>query len=128
MRLGGPASRHGCLNSLFHVPPFPKPLLKPFLPPLEGELYIDNLLARIHFVIVMISRTGLPPWQFEFPFPGSLTSTFLSQVFPKHIAETPPSSCANAGLLQQRWTPDARAQGDAAPVLTPGTCNRRRAP
>ena len=26
----------------------------------------------------MIRRTGLAPWQFEFPFPGSLTSTFLS--------------------------------------------------
>ena len=25
----------------------------------------------------MIKRTGLAPWEFEFPFPGSLTSTFL---------------------------------------------------
>ena len=24
----------------------------------------------------MIKRTGLTPWKFEFPFPGSLTSTF----------------------------------------------------
>ena len=24
----------------------------------------------------MIRRTGLAPWEFEFPFPGSLTSTF----------------------------------------------------
>jgi len=23
----------------------------------------------------MIKRTGLAPWEFEFPFPGSLTST-----------------------------------------------------
>jgi len=43
----------------------------------EREFFIDNLLARIHFIIVMIRWTGLAPWEFEFPFPGSLTSTFL---------------------------------------------------
>ena len=43
----------------------------------EGEFFIDNLLVRIHFIIVMIRRTGLAPWEFEFSFPGSLTSTFL---------------------------------------------------
>ena len=26
---------------------------------------------------MMIRWTGLAPWEFEFPFPGSLTSTFL---------------------------------------------------
>ena len=41
------------------------------------ERDIDNLLVRIHFIIVMIRWTGLAPWEFEFPFPGSLTSTFL---------------------------------------------------
>ena len=30
------------------------------------------LLVRIHFIIVMIRRTGLAPWEFEFPLPGSL--------------------------------------------------------
>ena len=30
---------------------------------------IDNLLVRIHFIIVMIRWTGLAPWEFEFPFP-----------------------------------------------------------
>ena len=43
----------------------------------ERELSIDNLLVRIHFIIVMIRWTGFAPWEFEFPFPGSLTSTFL---------------------------------------------------
>ena len=43
----------------------------------EREFFIDNLLVRIHFIIVMIRWTGLSPWQFEFPFSGSLTSTFL---------------------------------------------------
>ena len=46
-------------------------------PPGEREFFIDNLLVRIHFIIVMFRRTGIAPWQFEFPFPGSLTSTFL---------------------------------------------------
>ena len=34
---------------------------------------------RIHFIIVMIRWTGLAPSEFEFPFPGSLISTFLRQ-------------------------------------------------
>ena len=44
---------------------------------LEREFFIDNLLVRIHFIIVMIWWTGLAPWEFESPFPGSLASTFL---------------------------------------------------
>ena len=43
----------------------------------EREFFIDNLLVRVHLIIVMIRWTGLAPWEFEFPFPGSLTSTFL---------------------------------------------------
>ena len=31
-------------------------------PPRES---IDNLLVRIHFIIVMIRWTGLAPWEFE---------------------------------------------------------------
>ena len=45
---------------------------------LETEFFIDNLLVRIHCNIVMIRRTGLAPWDVEFPFPGSLTSSFLA--------------------------------------------------
>ena len=41
----------------------------------EREFVIDNLLVRIHFTIEMIWWTGLAPWEFEFPFPGSLIST-----------------------------------------------------
>ena len=48
--------------------------------PSRREFFIDNLLVRIHFIIVMIRWTGLAPREFEFPFPGSLTSTFLFQV------------------------------------------------
>ena len=43
----------------------------------EREIFIDNLLVRIHFIIEMIPWTGLAPWGFEFPFPGSLISTVL---------------------------------------------------
>ena len=46
----------------------------------EREFFIDNLLVRIHFIIVMIGWTGLAPWEFEFPFPGSLTSTSLRTI------------------------------------------------
>ena len=48
----------------------------------ERELFIDNLLVRNHFIIVMIRWTGLAPWEFEFPFTGSLTSTFLVRTLP----------------------------------------------
>ena len=44
---------------------------------IEREFSIDNPLVRIHFNIVMIKWTGLAPWDFESPFSGSLTSTFL---------------------------------------------------
>ena len=47
----------------------------------ERESFIDNLLVRIHYIIVMIKWTGLAPWEFEFPFPGSLTSTSLLNFF-----------------------------------------------
>jgi len=40
----------------------------------EREFFIATLLVRIHFIIVMIRWTGLARWEFEFPFPGSLTS------------------------------------------------------
>ena len=38
----------------------------------EREFCIDNLLVRIHYIIEMIWWTGLAPWEFVFPFPGSL--------------------------------------------------------
>ena len=43
----------------------------------KREFFLGNLLVRIHCIIVMIWWTGLAPWEFEFPFPGSLASTFL---------------------------------------------------
>ena len=48
------------------------------LPCLEREFIIGHLLVRIHLIIVMIRRTGLAQWEFDFPFLGSLTSTFFT--------------------------------------------------
>jgi len=42
------------------------------------EFFIDNLLVRIHCIIERIRWAGLASWEFEFPFPGGLTSTFLT--------------------------------------------------
>ena len=46
----------------------------------DREFFVDNLLVQIHSMIEMIRWTGLAPWEFEFPFPGSFTSTFLGPV------------------------------------------------
>jgi len=40
------------------------------------EFFIDYLLVRNHFIILTIAWTGLVPLKLEFPFSGSLTSTF----------------------------------------------------
>jgi hypothetical protein len=42
---------------------------------------IDNLLVRIHFIIVMVRWTGLAQREFEFPFPSSLISCCLVQLY-----------------------------------------------
>jgi len=42
----------------------------------QRVFFIDNLLVRIHFIIVMIWWTGLAPWEFESPFPGDQRSVF----------------------------------------------------
>ncbi len=39
---------------------------------LEREFFIDNLLVRIHFIIVMIRWTGLASWEFEYFFQVAL--------------------------------------------------------
>ena len=44
----------------------------------EREFFTGNPVAQIHVTIVMIRWTGLAPWEFEFPFPGSRVSTFLA--------------------------------------------------
>ena len=41
----------------------------------KSEFFIDNLLVRVHVIIVMIKLTGLATREFESPLPGSLAST-----------------------------------------------------
>jgi len=43
----------------------------------KREFFIDNLPLRNHFIIVMIRWSVLAPWEFEFSFPDSLTSTLI---------------------------------------------------
>jgi len=43
----------------------------------DREFFIEDLPIRIPSIIEMIWWTGLAPWKFESPFPGSLISTFL---------------------------------------------------
>jgi hypothetical protein len=38
----------------------------------EREIFIDNLLVRIQFIIVMIRWTGLAPWEFKSLFQVAL--------------------------------------------------------
>jgi len=69
---------HVLLVQMSQIRPSKAPeLLRQVASPAKREFFIDNLLVRIHFIIVMIRWTGLAPREFEFPFPGSLTSTFL---------------------------------------------------
>ena len=49
----------------------------------ERQFFIYILLVRIHFFTEMIWWTGLAPWELEFPFPGSLKSTFLEWGVPR---------------------------------------------
>ena len=56
----------------------------------EREFFIDNLLVRVHFIIVMMRWTGLAPWEFEAHFSGSLTSTFV------HIYNTFLATCPHS--------------------------------
>jgi len=50
----------------------------------EKEFFIDNRLVRNHLILMMIRWTGLAPWEFEFPFPDGLASSFLRKhAFPK---------------------------------------------
>ena len=57
----------------------------------EREFFLDNPLVRIYFISEMIWWTGLAPWEFEFPFPGSIISTFLASLRWPALA-TPDSS------------------------------------
>ena len=46
----------------------------------ERDFFIDNLLVRIDFIVEMIWWPGFAPWEFDFPFPGSLISACLDHL------------------------------------------------
>ena len=64
----------------------------------EREFRIDNLLVRIHFIIVMIRWTGLAPWEWREPAPGRRRGAPLSP----RAAPTPVSSTGSAESLRVR--------------------------
>jgi len=76
----------------------------------EREFFIDHLLVRIHFIIVMIRWTGLAPWEFEFPFPRS-HSPLRCRANMAHIRQSRPDSglgClmpVSSSLLRFPFTP-----------------------
>jgi hypothetical protein len=70
----------------------------------ERESLIDNLLAQIRFMMVMISWTGLAPWEFEclihgVPFASRLPfRIFIEHTGPRGTARSCTES--EAGLCQ----------------------------
>ena len=74
----------------------PEPSIQARSAAVQREVLIDNLLVRNHFIIAMIRWTGLAPWEFEFPLPGSLTSTFLQSTPYQHASNTVASSAVLA--------------------------------
>ena len=51
----------------------------------ERDFFIDNQLIRVRCITGMILRAGRVPWgSCEFPFPSSLTSTFLQVINTVH--------------------------------------------
>ena len=85
------------------------PFILPGAPPLiQREFFIDILLVRNHFIIVMIRWTSLAPWEFEFPFSGSLTSTLL--VPRSHpLSDTPSQPLLK--IVGPYFAPDISPQG-----------------
>jgi len=57
----------------------------------EREFFIDNLLVRIHFIIVMIRWTGLAPWGFEL-MPTSTCGSCTTAVLASGYGAQPLSS------------------------------------
>ena len=82
--------------------------------------FVDNLLVQIHFIVGMIWWTGLAPCEREFPFPGSLISSFLVEGF---------QGCRAGTLLQVYPSPKPSTSGRLHAPLSPATtlCAAREA-
>ena len=108
-----PSARHPPPVTL-HRNPRPQPRRR------EREFFIDNLLVRVQFILVMIRWTGLAPWEFEFPFPGSLTSTFLH---PSPFTETLLFASRSAAH-RERGREWGRLKAKVEPLLTLGNSGK----
>ena len=82
-----------------------------------GDFFIDNIFVRIHFIIVMKRLTGLALWEFQVPFSGSLTSTFLEEgrVVGHDRCVTQPSSSFSLLLLRKESN---RGEEDYSLIIT----------
>ena len=82
---------------------------------------VNNLLVRIHFLIVIITWTGFAPWEFEFPLPGSLTSALLVQTRKQldvmAIIISRSESCQRACLPRQKSRVE-RLKVEVEPLLS----------
>ena len=91
---------------------------------LEREFFIDELLVRIQFIIGMIWRTSLAPWEFESLFLGSLISTFLASgamYYPNPETLTPEIRIPNPTNQMKKRQLWWRSDRLAAPEVPAGT-------
>ena len=79
-------------------PPCPPPR------PAEREFFIDNLLVRIHFIIVMIRWTGLAPDMPTSP-QSRIKSPFPTPLFRTGARRDPATCGANQGSRKHRFAP-----------------------
>ena len=56
----------------------------------QREFFMDDLLVRIHFIVVMIRWTGLALWEFEHSFLGSLICAFVVRQMYSTLEPSPP--------------------------------------
>ena len=66
---------------------------------------VPHVLVRIHIIIVMIRWTDLAPWDFDFSFPGSLTSTVLLELLLKYYDSYSISTTDQIAPIQLTMTP-----------------------
>ena len=117
--------------------PFPPRPLQARWPPgspprarTEREFFIDNLLVRIHFIIVMITWTDLAPWEFEFPFPGCpplsrthqcATHKTVKPRFSPWLSGKSPWNALNCPLFARKRTAERREQPGLMPPGVAGS-------
>ena len=92
------------------------------------EYFTDHQLVRIHFIIEMISWTGLAPREFEFCFPGSLICTF-HRVHLSSAARLAHQSASPGRFSTPAWTDGHRIHPPPCiaypPALLHIICSRR---